>query len=372
MKKIEYPTRRKGLLPSLKIALLLTALLLSGENAFSYDYMRVHPCRAMVNDSLCYLVKKGPRERKPEKKKWELFCGKISNFWYSEGYSATVIVDKYDLRADTIRMISDSPMWRLGSIYQYYGKADCDCEKLREQMKRGKRVEQCKCSEISPILFDHDRFKSDKEALNRKISAKTTVSGQVAGYDYVDLGLPSGTLWATCNVGATRPTERGDWFVWGDTRPRKDQFEDDDWWDTYKWSDGRSEKSLTKYCVDSLYGRVDDKRSLDTEDDMAAAHWGERWRMPTNEEAKELQESCSWEYTGNFNGTKVAGLVGTSKLNGNVIFLPNHIYWTSSLSDMPSISFTFAVCAHFGYKPYFGRASSYRVYCHVVRAVVNN
>ncbi len=68
------------------------------------------------------------------------------------------------------------------------------------------------------------------------------------GHAYVDLGLPSGTLWATCNIGATKPEEYGDYFAWGETST-KDTYD----WTTYKYSKG-DEDELTKYCDDSDYG----------------------------------------------------------------------------------------------------------------------
>ena len=72
-------------------------------------------------------------------------------------------------------------------------------------------------------------------------------------HEYVDLGLPSGTLWATVNVGATRPNEFGDYFAWGETEP-KEEYD----WNNYKWCNG-SENTMTKYCSNSSFGIVDNK-----------------------------------------------------------------------------------------------------------------
>ncbi len=104
------------------------------------------------------------------------------------------------------------------------------------------------------------------------------------GHDYVDLGLPSGLIWATCNVGAAKPEDYGDYFAWGETEPK-----DDYWWSTYKWCNGDWDK-LTKYCTDSYYwdssssSSMDNKTVLDPEDDAAHVNWGGSWRMPTDEE----------------------------------------------------------------------------------------
>ncbi len=142
-----------------------------------------------------------------------------------------------------------------------------------------------------------------------------TVSGKEGLYTYVDLGLPSGTKWATYNVGATKPTEYGDYFAWGETKPKEDYS-----WSTYKWCKG-SEDCMTKYCTgNTTYGV--DKMVLDAEDDAATANWGSSWRMPTEEEQEELQYGCDWKWVEDFNGSGVNGRLGTSKKNGSTIFLP--------------------------------------------------
>ena len=110
-------------------------------------------------------------------------------------------------------------------------------------------------------------------------------------HEWVDLGLPSGTLWATCNVGANAPEEFGDYFAWGETAP-KDYYD----WDNYKWCNG-NDSTLTKYCNDSTYGYngfVDNKVELDPEDDAAYVNWGPSWRMPTLNQTQELWQDCTW------------------------------------------------------------------------------
>ena len=134
---------------------------------------------------------------------------------------------------------------------------------------------------------------------------------QTGNHEYVDLGLS--VKWATCNVGATKPEEYGDYFAWGETQP-KDYYD----WSTYKWCNG-SDNTQTKYCTDSYYGTVDNKTQLELSDDAARANWGGSWRMPTTEEQQELINNCTWIWTtqNGVNGYKV-----TSKKNGNSIFLP--------------------------------------------------
>ncbi len=168
-------------------------------------------------------------------------------------------------------------------------------------------------------------------------------------HEYVDLGLPSGTKWATCNVGATSPEEYGDYYAWGETTTKSDYS-----WETYKYANGNYD-ALTKYCSNSSYGNdgfTDALTTLEAEDDAATANWGSAWRMPTNAEWEELRKNCDWVWTYDYDGTGVAGHVVVSKTNGNSIFLPaagyrsfDYIgnaglygnYWSSSLdADSPS------------------------------------
>ena len=164
-----------------------------------------------------------------------------------------------------------------------------------------------------------------------------------AGVEAVDLGLPSGTLWANMNVGAFKAEDYGDYFAWGETTPQNDnQYS----WASYRWCKG-SEKTLTKYCYDSSYGYngfTDRKTVLDAKDDAATANWGGDWRMPTKAQFDELIDNTTSEMTTQ-NG--VYGRQFTSKTNGNSIFLPGAgyrrnderggvdagWYWSSTLSE---------------------------------------
>ena len=131
-------------------------------------------------------------------------------------------------------------------------------------------------------------------------------------HEYVDLGLPSGTLWATCNVGATSPEDMGDYFAWGETAP-KEIYD----MENYKWYNSANDK-LTKYCTDDKYGTVDYETELLPEDDAAYVNWGPVWRMPTLEQQQELIERCTWQWVER-NG--VYGRLVTGP-NGNTLFLP--------------------------------------------------
>ena len=140
-------------------------------------------------------------------------------------------------------------------------------------------------------------------------------------HDYVDLGLPSGIKWATCNVGATTPEGYGDYFAWGETTP-KNNYD----WSTYKYCNGSS-STLTKYNTNSSNGTIDNKTTLDLSDDAARANWGGTWRMPTRAEQEELINNCTWTWSTR-NG--VRGYKVTSKTNGNSIFLPAAGYRTGT------------------------------------------
>jgi hypothetical protein len=130
----------------------------------------------------------------------------------------------------------------------------------------------------------------------------------------VDLGLS--VKWATFNVGATSPNEIGNFYAWGEIEP-KDSYTDNN----YKWWN-KSSKEITKYCtIDSLaYGDVaDGLTELLPQDDVAHILKGEHWRMPNLNECKELVNGCTWTVS---TRQGQIGFEGTSKINGNTIFLP--------------------------------------------------
>ena len=131
-------------------------------------------------------------------------------------------------------------------------------------------------------------------------------------HEWVDLGLPSGTLWATCNIGANSPEEYGDYFAWGEITPKGSYG-----WTNYKWCNGAKNK-ITKYCTNRTYGTVDNLRELELEDDAAYMNWGPSWRMPTYTQLMELKNNCSSTWT-TMNGIKGRLFTGP---NGNKIFFP--------------------------------------------------
>lgn len=197
-------------------------------------------------------------------------------------------------------------------------------------------------------------------------------SGVLNGHEWVDLGLPSGTLWATCNVGADSPTAYGDYFAWGETEPQPNNTYD---WTTYKYANGDS-KALTKYCNRSLFGYegfTDNIVKILPEDDAATVNWGEGWRLPTTAEAFELREHCSYAWTSQ-DGVNGRLIIGP---NGNSIFLPaagsinngnynqtgNACYcWTNTLYlDYPSDSWSLYFFPDSFGKNFFGRDNGFSV-----------
>ena len=198
-------------------------------------------------------------------------------------------------------------------------------------------------------------------------TAGTALSGgdasvtKINGHEFVDMG--NGLLWATCNVGADNPWDYGDYFAWGETTT-KDTYN----WSTYKWGDGTT---FTKYTVGGT-------TVLEATDDAATANWGGNWRTPTDAEWTWLRENCNWTWTTQ-NG--VTGMLMTSSVNGNHIFLPasgyrsntilsnagsHGYYWSSSLStDYSSI----ADGLYFS-SGYLDFDSDYRYFGHSVRPVL--
>ena len=131
-----------------------------------------------------------------------------------------------------------------------------------------------------------------------------TTKDQFGVYDFVDLGLPSGSKWATCNVGANSPTEYGNYYAWGEIEPKESYTEEN--------------------CL-TLELEMEDI-SGNPQYDAARANWGGGWRIPTQEELDELIEVCEWEWTseGGHNGYRVTGP------NGNSIFLPAAGYFSGT------------------------------------------
>ena len=162
-------------------------------------------------------------------------------------------------------------------------------------------------------------------------------TGTINGHEWVDLGLPSGTKWATCNIGANAPEGYGNYYAWGETTTKSSYTEEN--------------------C--RTYGVSMNDISGNANYDAARANWGSTWRMPTKAEMKELRDNCTWTWTtqNGVNGYKVTGS------NGNSIFLPaagycfrssryhvgEHGYYWSSAPDESRTGYAYDLGFYSGY-----------------------
>ena len=139
------------------------------------------------------------------------------------------------------------------------------------------------------------------------------------GFEYVDLGLPSGTRWARCNVGANSETDYGLYFAFGETNGYNRFTNGDRTFDrrNYKFSKKSFIYNFTKY------NNTDGKKVLDLCDDAAHIHMGGRWHMPTKEQIIELKSNTISDWVTNYNGSGVNGILFTSKSDtSKKLFLP--------------------------------------------------
>ena len=138
------------------------------------------------------------------------------------------------------------------------------------------------------------------------IEEEEEYDGIINGHEYVDLGLPSGLKWATCNVGASSPEDYGNYYAWGEVTTKS----------TY--DTGNSETYGLSISQLQSQGYIDGEGNLTPSHDAATANWGGSWRMPTRTEQQELLNNCTWTWCikNGKNGYKVTGP------NGNSIFLP--------------------------------------------------
>jgi hypothetical protein len=231
---------------------------------------------------------------------------------------------------------------------QRYSQEECvDYVELEKNLTEFfETIEELKSKESKAIerltrMIAEDCFISDS-VVDKLISAmnegriqiiKRPSMNMVNGHRFVDLGLPSGILWATCNVGANKPEDYGDYFSWGETRPKNDyELEKYNYFDKRRYD-------FTKYT------KSDGLKILQSIDDAAMVNWGEGCRIPTREEWKELIKKTSniWTVRNGINGR-----LFTSS-NGNSLFLPassslmgkfngflgtSGHYWSSSLSTL--------------------------------------
>lgn len=197
--------------------------------------------------------------------------------------------------------------------------------------------------------------------ISNDIEVEVTVTNLTCPDDHhphlIDLGLPSGTLWACCNVGAEKPEAYGGYYAWGETE-EKSVYD----WTTYIHCNG-SESTCHDIGSDIV----------GTQYDVAHVKWSGSWVMPSNEQQKELIDNCTYEWT-TINGVNGGKFI--SKTNGGSIFLPasgvrkdsglsgigyGGLYWSSALSGSGSSAWSLdfrSSSAHwsFGYYRYNGQS----------------
>ena len=194
-----------------------------------------------------------------------------------------------------------------------------------------------------------------------------TTNGTIThnGHEFVDLGLPSGTLWATCNVGATSPEQSGLYFAFGETTGfTVEQVKNRE--RSFFWRD---------------YVEKTTSSDLTLEQDAAHTCMGGEWRMPTQKDFEELIDNTTQTWIDNYNGTGVAGRIFTSKVNGNSVFLPAAgVIYGTGIHDVNSYGEYW--CKNFGtmmhtYSIYFHKRLCFmspypRYYGITIRGVLNN
>ena len=200
--------------------------------------------------------------------------------------------------------------------------------------------------------------------MNDTSNGLNTLNG-LNGHEFVDLGLPSGLLWATCNVGATSPEQAGLYFAFGET-------------------EGFTAEQVTsgvRAFDDESYTAYSVSDNLTLEQDAAHVHMGGGWRIPSERQFKELIDNCDDAWTYDYNGTGVAGRVLTSKVNGNSLFLPAAgVIYGTGIHDVNSYGEYW--CKNFGtmmhtYSIYFHKRLCFmspypRYYGITIRGVLKN
>ena len=236
----------------------------------------------------------------------------------------------------------------LGKAKKYYAEGNCEGAKtyldlyVKLKLELGGAVDKAVrdfSAEVDKCLEDKDKGSSEK--------------GKHNSHEYVDLGLS--VKWATCNVGASKPEDYGNYYAWGETTTKSSYTESNS--KTYG-------KSMGDIAGNSIY-------------DAATANWGGAWRMPTKAEMQELRDRCNWKWTtqNGVNGYKVTGP------NGNSIFLPvAGCRLGSSLGSAGSLGYYWS-STPFGsgssgayylyfYSGYHHMDSDYRILGHCVRPVL--
>lgn len=255
------------------------------------------------------------------------------------------------------------------SVYRMLSQCKTDEERIRqmpaldklekESQQWGKKFEKVRkeitLEEARIEQLEREAMLAEKQAA---VQARTpyALTGELNGHEWVDMGLPSGTRWATCNVGTTVIHGVGTRIAWGETASKKLYAPS-----TYKYNDSQ----IPNYAGNPTY-------------DMATAKWGEGWCTPSKQQWDELIEHCDWDYV-IING--VNGVLFTSSKTYNTIFMPatgytddesyklkyttyNLAYWASTASPIGYGAYSYIANYEHGYM-----TTTNRYVAHCVRAV---
>ena len=170
---------------------------------------------------------------------------------------------------------------------------------------------------IFSLVTEYENAKSEGTLITPNVSFINESGGVIClpelddpynGHEYVDLGLPSGLKWATCNVGASSPEEYGLYFAWGETTGyTREQVPD-------------VREFIMEEYEDTLAASI--SADLTLEQDAAHVNMGGNWRMPTKAEYQELFDNCNDFWTNDYRVTGIAGRIFRSKVNGKEVFFP--------------------------------------------------
>ena len=190
--------------------------------------------------------------------------------------------------------------------------------------------------------YIEETVSNEYEQIEEESNTEEESSIEIIEYKAIDLGLPSGTLWANKNIGAKGIYQEGDYFAWGETSPKYDYS-----WGSYKFGNKKLHKycpcgTKCSYCVDCA--SCDDKKILEYIDDAATINMGEEWCMPTIEQFKELILEC--QHVPSWNGGPSGRLGGVDLIgpNGNMIHLSAAGYYYGSELENISIGKYWSNC----------------------------
>ena len=163
----------------------------------------------------------------------------------------------------------------------------------------------------SQTIYAQGKISRQPQSTTSTTSTKLSVSGNLNGHDYVDLGLSSGRRWATCNLGSKSPAGYGEYYAWAETTPKTSYTSSNYNGCVDIHPDGLGD--IKSDTIRAQYRIIDNPKF-----DAARKNWGENWELPTSADFAELNNECTWTLK-TIDGHKGYLVTGP---NGNSIFLP--------------------------------------------------